>query len=75
MENDKNSQNSKVVEFYAELKHETHKEDKQAGAYLFFDGVNDIWIPKSLTISVEHIKDNNYSIEIPEWVALDKGII
>ena len=57
------------VEFYGELKKETD------AAFLVFDGVNEIWIPKSQTEVVEKFKDGNRKFEIPEWLAKKKGII
>lgn len=56
------------VEFYAELLHTTDD------AYLFFDGDNKIWIAKSKA-KLEHIKDKDYLIEVPYWLALEEGII
>jgi hypothetical protein len=57
------------VEFYAEMKNETE------AAYLFSDGVDEFWIPKSQVSEINHIKGNDYEVTIPVWLAADKGII
>jgi hypothetical protein len=57
------------VEFYAELKRETEK------AYCFFDGVNDIWIPKSQVLKLNKLKGVDCEVAIPEWLAKEKGVI
>ena len=58
-----------MIEFTAEILHETDK------AYLLSDGTNEFWIPKSQIETARCIKDMNWEFEIPEWLALDKGII
>ena len=55
---------SKLHDFEAELKHET------ANAYLVNDGDNDYWLPKKL---IENNGDGTFTI--PEWLAVDKGIV
>jgi len=58
------------VDFYGELRHKTTM------AYLVFDGDNEIWIPKSLVKELRRIgKGDDYEFTIPEWLAIDKGII
>ena len=59
---------SSTVEIYAELRRETEN------AYLFSDGVSEFWLPKS-QIETTHIKGRDYEIEMPEWLAIQKGII
>jgi hypothetical protein len=60
------------VVFCGEIKHET------AMAYLIFDGLNEVWIPKS-QLTAEPCKiglnGNNFEFVIPEWLAKEKGII
>jgi hypothetical protein len=63
---------SESVEFYCELKHET------SAAYLVDECGSEVWIPKS-QISEESITRNNdveyLNFFIPEWLALEKGMI
>jgi hypothetical protein len=54
----------KLFDFAALLKHETDN------AYLVNDGDSDYWLPKKLT---EDNRDGTYTI--PEWLAVEKGIV
>lgn len=49
-----------------------HETDK---AYLIKHEGEEAWIAKSQIISMEHQGADDYSIEIPEWLAEEKGII
>ena len=60
---------TKEVEFYADLKRETDL------AYLFVDGINDIWIPKSQIVDLDQVTTATYLVVIPEWLAKKKEII
>ena len=61
---------SDPVEFCGEIKWETES------AYLVFDGANEVWIPKSQVKEKRQIgKSSDYEFIIPEWLALEKGII
>ena len=55
-----------VVIDFDEIKHETEL------AYLFVIDDNEVWLPKSqcLTLDVEARE-----VEIPEWLAVDKGLV
>jgi len=58
-----------TVEVFGEIRKETDK------AMLLFDGVREVWIPKSM---IEYSDTNKYGqtlVEIPEWLAYDKGLI
>lgn len=57
------------VEFYGELKVETTR------GYLVFDGVNEIWLPKSQVKGIRLMKKDDYEFRIPIWLAKAKGII
>ncbi len=61
----------KVVEFCGELKWETDN------AYLIFDGVNDVWIPKSQVKRSRQLSKGGRDWEfiIPHWLATEKGIV
>jgi hypothetical protein len=59
---------SREVEFYGEIKHETDD------AILVNDGVNEIWLPKS-QIEIDYVNETDAQITLPEWLAIDKGII
>lgn len=52
------------VEIAASQVRETDK------AYLINDGENDIWVPKSQVTWLDE-----KTIEMPEWLAKDKGLI
>ena len=56
----------KTVEIECEVKRETDK------AKLIFDGKREVWIPKSM-ISDE--TEDGSSIFIPEWLAIEKGLV
>jgi hypothetical protein len=55
---------AKLFDFAAELKHETEN------AFLVTDGDKDYWLPKSMT---EDNGDGTWTI--PEWIAIEKGIV
>lgn len=59
------------VKFCGELKHETD------GAYLVSDGINDIWLPKSQVREFRQVgrRGSDYEFVIPEWLAIEKGVI
>lgn len=59
----------KTIEFSAEIIHETDK------AYLLSDGTDEFWMPKSQIKSERDLGDGNVELEIPEWLAEDKGIV
>jgi hypothetical protein len=54
----------KLFDFEATLKHETDN------AFLVSDGEKDYWLPKSMT---ENNRDGTFTI--PEWLAIEKGIV
>lgn len=57
------------VEFYADMERETDL------AYLFSDGINKFWLPKSQVIEIDQVGTMTYKIIIPEWLAIKKEII
>lgn len=59
----------KPVKLIAELMHETDN------AYLFNDGENDFWIPKSQCADMDQLDDTNYEFSIPEWLAIKNGVV
>lgn len=63
------TENASEVEFYAEIKGETD------GAYCFFDGINEFWMPKSQTRIVERMKGADVCACCPEWMAKKNGIV
>lgn len=59
------SARSDLVDIAADLRHETER------AFLIFDGTKEVWLPKSM---VEHDpRDGTFAM--PEWLAMDKGLI
>jgi hypothetical protein len=54
----------KLFDFAAELKHETEK------AFLANDSDKDYWLPKGMTKN-----NNDGTFTIPEWLAVEKGIV
>ena len=59
------SKNHDIIEIAGELRHETEK------AYLLFDGTKEVWIPKSHG----EWDANEKTMQLPEWMALEKGLI
>lgn len=62
----------KMEYFTCEVRHET------AAAYLLFEGSQEVWIPKSQMEGEEMSFDGNLeyvTFGIPEWLALEKGMI
>lgn len=59
------SARSDIVDIAGELRRETDK------AFLIFDGTKEVWLPKAL---VEHDAAEG-TFAMPEWLALDKGLI
>ena len=67
---------SNLVTIAVELKHETNEGDPKSGAFLIFDGENEVWIPKSqCELTVVKGKGTLFDLELPEWLAKDKGLI
>ena len=58
-----------TVIFGATIKWETD------AAYLLSDGVNEFWVPKSQVHEKEQIQNSDYEFAIPEWLAIEKGIV
>ena len=54
---------SDLIDIACEVRHETEK------ATLIFDGTKEVWLPKALV----EIEDGEATM--PEWLALDKGLI
>lgn len=48
---------------------------KTEKAILFNDGDVEVWIPKSQVQDEDREESGLLKIEIPEWLALDKGLI
>jgi hypothetical protein len=57
--------NHNIIEIAGEMRHET------AMAYLLFDGDKEVWIAKSLGEWAAHSK----TLQMPEWLALEKALI
>ena len=60
------------AEFCGELRHETDN------AYLVYDGADGVWIPKSQCQEVKKVggkRSCDWGFIIPEWLAIEKGII
>jgi hypothetical protein len=56
---------SDLVDIAGELRRETDK------AFLVYDGSKEVWLPKAL---VEHdLAEGTFTM--PEWLAMDKGLI
>ena len=60
----KQSGQSDLIEIAGDLRRETDK------AFLIFDGDKEVWLPKS---QVEDNGDGTFTL--PEWLAMDKGLI
>ncbi len=59
------SKNHDIIEIAGELRRETEK------AYLLFDGTREAWLPKA---SCEW-DEKDKTMQMPEWLALEKGLI
>jgi hypothetical protein len=57
--------NHDIVEVAGELRRTTEK------AVLFFDGTKEVWLPKAVCEWDSHGK----VMQMPEWIALEKGLI
>lgn len=59
-----------TIDFCATIEWETDK------AYKLSDGVETFWIPKSQVEEKRRVGyDGGFEFTIPEWLAIDKGII
>lgn len=61
---DERVQRSSLVDIAAEIKRETDK------AWLVSDGEREVWLPKS-----QAEFDGTATFTMPEWLALEKGLI
>jgi len=59
------SKNHDIIEIAGELHHKTEK------AYLLFDGAKEVWIAKSLS----EWNETSKTMQMPEWLALENGLI
>jgi hypothetical protein len=57
--------NDDIIEIAGELRHETEKADQ------FFDGSETVWLPKSQC----EWKETDKTMQMPEWIAFEKGLI
>jgi hypothetical protein len=57
--------NHDIIEVAGEVRHETEK------AYKFFDGKTTVWLPKSQC----EWDETDRTMQMPEWLAMDKGLI
>lgn len=57
------SKNHDIITVSVKLKHET------AAAYLVNGGDKDVWVPKS------QCEYSDGELQLPEWLALEKGLI
>jgi hypothetical protein len=57
-----------MMEFYLEAIGETDR------AVWFTDGENRVWLPKS-QIEAKHVKDSDFQVFVPIWLAKEKGLI
>lgn len=58
-----------TIEIFCTVEHETD------GSYLVDDGTDLHWIPKSQISEEEEDGKGNVTLTIPEWLALEKGLI
>lgn len=57
-----------TMEIFGEVRRET------PSAILFFDGTTEAWIPLSLILQTTKHRDG-VEIEIPEWLAKERGFV
>ena len=63
-------QSARLVDIAAELRHETHPEDPERGAFLIHDGIRLAWLPKT-----QAEKNDDGTFTMPEWLAQEKELI
>jgi hypothetical protein len=59
------TKNHDIIEIACELRRETDK------AFLIFDGGKEVWVPKGLC----EWDASDRTMQMPEWLALQKGLI
>jgi hypothetical protein len=59
------TKNHDIIEIAGELRHETEN------AYRFYDGGKTVWIPKSQA----EWRETDKTMQLPEWLALERGLI
>lgn len=57
--------NHEIIEIACQVKHETEK------AFLVFDGDKDVWLPKTQC----EWDGRDKVMQMPEWLAMEKGLI
>ena len=57
------------MDFFGQIKRETQK------AILFFDGIREVWLPKSKIRYTEPKKDKTTMVTVPEWMAKERKLI
>lgn len=60
---------AKEVEIAIEIKRATEK------ALLVFDGKTEVWIPKSMITDECEVNGVTETIFLPEWFAIEKGLL
>lgn len=59
----------RIVDITVQLLHQTDE-----AILVTDDGKNNVWLPKSL-VEYELKKDELYDVQLPEWLAKEKGLI
>ena len=65
----------KQVEISVEIVRETKPGIPDEGAYLMSDGLTEAWIPKAVVSDYSETKGVIETIFIPEWLAMEKGLL
>lgn len=60
---------SEPVEIFGTVKHRTD------AACLLDDGTQEVWVPISQIIGEESDGKGNVTLTIPEWLAINKGLV
>lgn len=68
-DDDSFDENTEPVEISCEIKAETDL------AYLVWDGKTEVWLPKSQILSMRPESGSGHVLEIPEWLATEKGLV
>lgn len=62
------------IEIYVEIDRVTRHEDGRPRGFHCTDGVNQFWLPAS-QVTATRIKNNDFEVVMPEWLARKKGVI
>lgn len=64
------------IELVGQIRFETQPDNPRSGAILFYDGDKEVWLPKSQIEDIDlEIAEPMAQVTIPEWLAMERGLI